>query len=191
MLVRSTLCLPNNGSTYSSRQSTFVWRRGRNVYVRVLFVGARYTALACALLYWFPVRLLSWLGPSVSAKQGSLSIQKSNRVQVGNVVTWLDIVVVMCSERECLISLFQDFAQSTCSHLCVEDVGNMGQELANPCISHWINYCTVAVLHTTYFLLTRVVEGFCSVSGCCDPAFQFKIHGPWHVISLHPYNERD
>jgi len=62
----------------SHEELTFVWRRGGSLYVRVLFVGARYTALACALLYWFPARL-------VLAK-------------VYNVVMSLDIVVVICSE---------------------------------------------------------------------------------------------
>src|SRR6267142_803166 len=40
----------------SSRQLVFVWCRGRSLYVRTLFVGTRYTAIACAVLGLFLVR---------------------------------------------------------------------------------------------------------------------------------------
>ena len=62
----------------------------------------------------------------------------------------------------------------------------MGKEPANPCIPHWINYRTVAVLHASYVLLTRV-EGFCSIVHPCDRVSH--THGPWHVISLHQCDE--
>ena len=41
---------------FSSRQFTFVWRRGRSFYGWTLFVGVRYAALAHAVLGWIPVR---------------------------------------------------------------------------------------------------------------------------------------
>jgi len=37
-------------------QFTFVWRRGGSPYVRILFLGARYAALASAIFYSIPVR---------------------------------------------------------------------------------------------------------------------------------------
>ena len=40
----------------SPRQLDFVWHRGRNRYVQILFLGARYAALASGILYWFLVR---------------------------------------------------------------------------------------------------------------------------------------
>jgi hypothetical protein len=40
---------------FSSSQMTFVWRRGRGLYVRTLFVGARYASLAIAILNLFSV----------------------------------------------------------------------------------------------------------------------------------------
>lgn len=104
-------------------------------------------------------------------------------------MTWLDVVVVICSERERFYIVVQDFTQSACSHLCVEDVGNMGKEPANPCIPRGINYCTVAVPHTNYILLTGVVEGFCSIIYRCDQASAS--NGPWHVISCYPRDKRD
>jgi len=58
----------------SSRQLAFVWHRGRNLYVQILFLGARYAALACAILYWFLVRQakLAWVvtGSSAVSKWG-------------------------------------------------------------------------------------------------------------------------
>jgi|SRR6266850_1118404 len=40
----------------SLRQLVFVWGRGRSLYVRTLFVGARYAAIACAISNLFSVR---------------------------------------------------------------------------------------------------------------------------------------
>jgi len=64
----------------------------------------------------------------------------------------------------------------------------MGKEPANPCIPHWIDYRTMAVLHLSYVLLTRI-EGFCSIVDRCDRVSH--THGPWHVISLHQCHEGD
>ena len=38
------------------RQLTFVWRWGRSLYGRILFVGVRYAALAFVIVYLYPVR---------------------------------------------------------------------------------------------------------------------------------------
>jgi hypothetical protein len=65
----------------------------------------------------------------------------------------------------------------------------MGKKPANPCIPHWITYCTVVVLHRSHLLLTRVLEGFYSIIDRCHRAF--RIHLPLHVISLHPSDERE
>jgi len=74
-ITASTALIFYDWSLTSHEELTFVWRRGRNRYVQILFVGARYTALACAPFYWFP------------------ALAKS-----ADVVLWLDIVVVVCSE---------------------------------------------------------------------------------------------
>jgi hypothetical protein len=68
-------------------------------------------------------------------------------------------------------------------------MGNMGKELANPSIPHWITYCTVVVLHARHLLLTRVLEGFYSIIDRRHPAFQ--IHCLLHVLSLHPCDEQE
>jgi hypothetical protein len=59
IFMLSILHLPSTygeWTTFSSRQFTFVWRRGRSFYGRTLFVGTRYAALAQAISVWIPVR---------------------------------------------------------------------------------------------------------------------------------------
>jgi len=76
--VASTALILYDWSLTSYEELTFVWRQGRNRYVQILFVGARYAALAsvaCAPLLWY----------MASAKFES-------------VLLCLDIVVVICSE---------------------------------------------------------------------------------------------
>jgi len=53
----------------------FVWHWGRNLYVRILFLGARYSALACTILYWFLVT-----------------------AEAANILTSLRITTAICSE---------------------------------------------------------------------------------------------
>jgi len=54
---------------------TFVWRRGGSPYVRILFLGARYAALASAIFYSIP-------GPATPSQ----------------VIMWLDAITITCSE---------------------------------------------------------------------------------------------
>jgi len=77
-ITASTALILYDWSLTSYEELTFVWRQGRNRYVQILFVGARYAALAsvaCAPLLWY----------MASAKFES-------------VLLCLDIVVVICSE---------------------------------------------------------------------------------------------
>jgi len=73
--VASTALIVYDWFLTSNEELTFVWRQGRNRYVQILFVGARYTALACAPFYWVPAL-----------------------ANHADVVLWLDIVIVVCSE---------------------------------------------------------------------------------------------
>jgi len=75
LIVASTALIFHDWFVTSSEELAFVWRRGRNLYVRVLFIGARYAGLACAILYWF------------------LASPK-----LDNVITWLRIITIICSE---------------------------------------------------------------------------------------------
>jgi hypothetical protein len=59
----------------------------------------------------------------------------------------------------------------------------MGKKPANTRIPHRIDYRAVLVLHMGYALLTRAVEGLCSISDRDNPALQFR--GSWHVTSFH------
>jgi hypothetical protein len=104
-----------------------------------------------------------------------------DNINVANV--WVDLISIICSEREHVLVVAGNFAQYAGSDLCFEDVGHMGKEPANTCIPHWIDYRTVLVLCTGYALLTRAVEGLCSISDRDNPALQFR--GSWHVTSFH------
>jgi len=55
LTVASTALIFHDWFVTSGEELAFVWHRGRNLYVQILFLGARYAALACAILYWFLV----------------------------------------------------------------------------------------------------------------------------------------
>jgi len=73
--VASTALIFHDWILTSHEEFNFVWRRGRSLYGRTLFVGARYAALAQAILAWIPA----------VAKQD-------------NFMTWLAIITIICSE---------------------------------------------------------------------------------------------
>ena len=57
---------------------------------------------------------------------------------------WLRIITIVCSEGQNVFSesfiVSGDFAQPACSHLCYEDMGNMGKEPNDTCIPHWLDF---------------------------------------------------
>jgi len=72
----------------------------------------------------------------------------------------------------CIVA--NNFAEPSCSHLCVEDVGDMGKEPADTCIPHRVDHRTVAVLHMSYLLLTQVIGGLCNISDRNDLPFELR-----------------
>ena len=67
-----------------------------------------------------------------------------------------------------------NFAEPSCSHFCVEDVGDMGKEPADTCIPHRVDHRTVALLHMSYLLLTQVIGGLCNISDRNDLPFDLQ-----------------
>jgi hypothetical protein len=88
---------------------------------------------------------------------------------------------MLCSEREsCIVA--NNVSQSTCSHLCDENVGHMGKEPANTCTPHRVDYCIVLALYMRHHVKLTIVGGLCSHGDHYDPDFQFR--DSWHVTSL-------
>jgi len=73
--VASSALILHDWSLTSHEELTFVWRRGKSLYTRILFLSARYTALVSALLYLFPVAS-----------------------KMVNGITALNVVTIVCSE---------------------------------------------------------------------------------------------
>jgi hypothetical protein len=148
---------------------TFVWHRRGNPYVRVLFMGARYTAFGSAIVYLLPVRA------DKSARAAAACGSKSTLIVQDR---WTTSFRGWRSSLSCVQNVSMsyivsgDFSRSVSSDLCLEDVGHMGKEPANTCIPHRIDYRTVLVLRMGYALLTRGAEGWCSISSRDDPALQ-------------------
>jgi hypothetical protein len=159
---------------------TFVWQRRGNPYVRVLFMGARYTAIASAMVYLFPVRA------DKSARAAAACESKSTLIVQDRWTTsfrgWRSLLSrVRNVSMSDIVS--GNFYRSIISDLCVEDVGHMGKEPANTCIPHRIECRTVLVLRMGYALLTQPVEGWCNIGDRGGPALQ--IRSSWHVPSFH------
>jgi hypothetical protein len=152
------------------RQLTFVWRWGRSLYGRILFVGVRYAALAFVIVYLFPVRP-DKLARVVCGPKTRVHCIFHYRWRLGLKTLWRSWGPSLSYAQKVSMSfiIFEYFTQSTCSHLCDENVGYMGKKPADPCIPHRAYDSTALNLSISYVLLTRIIRGLCGISdhSCC------------------------
>ncbi|KAI0297958.1 hypothetical protein BC826DRAFT_967534 [Russula brevipes] len=85
--VASAVLIFYDWALTSGDEFAFVWRRSKNNYTRILFICARYPALASVILNLLPL------------------LQGRGTHKAGNAQTWLQVVTIICSEVPAIVGL--------------------------------------------------------------------------------------